>query len=523
MPEAVAFDRVALRYLGAARDTVGPVTFALHEGERLLVLGASGTGKSSLLHSVTGLVPRAIACERRGGIAIHGRPTDSRSPADWADTVGYLFQDADQTLAGFTVSDEVAFALENRGVAGASIPDRVAAALDRVGLPRSMSGRTIAALSGGEKQLVALASLLAQDAAITLADEPAASLAPQAGRRAADLCLAPGRTTLLVDHKPWAMLDRIDRVIAIGCGGQIIAQGTPRAVIRDQAALLHAERMALPLALRLHLALPCSVPPHLSTAKALRAVPRDRRRLERIRDAILPKPCDPAEVLVSLERVACAPPRAPVVLQEVSLDLRAGEVLAILGRNGAGKSTLAACLAGLIRPRAGQRNGARGAIVFQNPEAQFSRETVRAELARLHAGGAAIADVLKRWHLDGVAGQHPYTLSQGQKRRLALALVMEDARWPFVILDEPTSGLDGAATRTLSRQVRALAGSGRGVGVITHDLDFALAVADRAILLADGGLRFDGPCAALMRDAPRLQAAGLLRPEAATVLEWLDA
>jgi energy-coupling factor transport system ATP-binding protein len=198
-------------------------------------------------------------------------------------------------------------------------------------------------------------------------------------------------------------------------------------------------------------------------------------------------------------------------------------VLAILGPNGAGKSTLAACLAGLLPPRAGRRAGAQGAVAFQNPEAHFSRETVRAEIGGLGHAQDSVDRILDDWALAAVADQHPFTLSQGQKRRLSLALLAETDRWPVLVLDEPTASLDGAAEDRLGRRIRALARDGRALGVITHDMDFALSVADRAVLLNRGAVQFDGPCRALMRDAALLASAGLSPPEAAPVLDWLEA
>ena len=162
-------------------------------------------------------------------------------------------------------------------------------------------------------------------------------------------------------------------------------------------------------------------------------------------------------------------------------------------------------------------------MAFQNPEAHFSRETVRAEIEGLGPAPGDVARILDDWALGRVADQHPFALSQGQKRRLSLALLAETDRWPVLILDEPTAGLDGAAEAALGRLIRALARDGRGIAVITHDMDFALSVADRAVLLNRGGVQFDGPCRALMRDTARLTDAGLSPPEATPVLDWLEA
>jgi energy-coupling factor transport system ATP-binding protein len=446
---------------------------------------------------------------------------ESRPPADWADTCGFLFQDAAQTLAGFTVRDEIAFGPENSGVAASRIPGIVAEAMARAHIPEAWLDRRITTLSGGERQIVALAALLAQGAPVTLADEPAASLAPAAARRMADLLLAPGRTAMVVEHKPGPILDRIDRCIALGRDGRLMAEGVPREVMaRDGAALAEAG-IALPLATRLHLAMPDLIAPGRPVRDALTRVPSAKAR--HLSAAILPAPVPVGDTLTRLEGADCAPAFGPVVLRNVSLTLRAGEVLAILGPNGAGKSTFAACLSGLLPPRAGRRTGAPGAVAFQNPEAHFSRETVRAEIEGLGPAPGDVARILDDWALTRVAYQHPFTLSQGQKRRLALALLAETDRWPVLILDEPTAGLDGAAEAALGRLIRALARDGRGIAVITHDMDFALSVADRAVLLNRGGVQFDGPCRALMRDTARLADAGLSPPEAAPVLDWLEA
>lgn len=521
MSEALVYDRVTLRHDGALADAIGPVSLSLQQGERLLLMGPSGAGKSTLLHAATGLMPTSIPGARAGTITVGGCPVENRRPSDWADTCGYLFQDAGQTLAGFTVLDEIAFGPENQSVVSAEIPGVIAYAMACAAIPASWADRRITTLSGGERQCVALAALLAQNAPITLADEPAASLAPAAAKRMAEVLLAPGRTTLVVEHKPGAILHRIDRCVALNRDGRIIAEGAPHDVLKEHAPALAEAGIALPLATRLHLEMPDLVRSGLPLPEVLSGL--TRRHASRVRSLILPAPIDPGAALVTLDDAACAPPFGPVVLRDISVVLRAGEVLAILGPNGAGKSTLAACLAGLLQPHAGRRTGPCGAVAFQNPEAHFSRESVREEIAGLRPAPDTVAQVLDRWGLATVAEQHPFTLSQGQKRRLSLALLAESDRWPLLILDEPTAGLDGAATNTLGRKVRALAQEGRAVAVITHDLDFALSVADRAILINEGGLRFDGACPALMRDTTCLTAAGLAPPEAGPLLDWLEA
>ena len=519
MPDALTYDRVTLRHDGAAADAVGPVSLTLSQGERVLLLGPSGAGKSTLLHAATGLMPASVPGTRRGEIRLNGQPVTPGDPPNGGTPAA---------ISSRTPARPCRVLHPRRKSPSARRTGALRPHVSRVWSPRpcprrpgeNWADRRIATLSGGERQCVAIAALMAQGAPIALADEPTASLAPMAARRMADLLLMPGCTTLVVEHKPRPILDRIDRCIAIGRSGRVIVEGPPEDVFPGQADALASEGISLPLGIRLNLALPDLIGPGGCMHRP-QAAP-SAAHLRELRTLILPDPISPGETLVTLSEAACAPAFGPVVLRNVSLELRAGEVLAIVGPNGAGKTTLAACLAGLLPPRAGRRTGPPGAVAFQNPEAHFSRESVRAEFETIERGCEAVSRILDRWGLARVADQHPFTLSQGQKRRLALALLAESDRWPVLILDEPTAGLDGTAETALRARIRTLASERRGLAVITHDLDFALSVADRALLVERGGIRFDGPCSVLMLDTARLTAAGLLPPAAAPLLHWLE-
>ena len=521
MSDVLRCDGVAVRYPFATHDAVGPLTLHVAQGERVLLLGPSGCGKSTLLHALTGLIPAAIPGDRRGQLHLFGQPVESRRPADWAAQVAFLFQDADQTLAGFTLADEIAFALENRALPPKQIAARVAKAMAQAGLDPGWQGRRIATLSGGQKQLVALAAVLAQGAELVVADEPTASLAPGAAQVMADLLLAPGKTVLIVDHRLGPVLDRIDRVIVLGRDGQRLAEGTPDTVFASHGAELAAQGIWTPLATRLRLALATqgiALPAVVQVADLLAHLPPHAD----LAPLLLPAPCPHGAKTVRLGRVDCAPPFGPVVLSDVSLSLRAGEVLGILGPNGAGKSTLAACLAGLTPPRRGTRTGPPGAIAFQNPESHFRMETAQAECLDVGVPGEDVAALLADWGLGDVAGQHPFTLSMGQKRRLALALLTATDRWPVLVLDEPTAGLDHAGTTRIAGHIRRLAAAGKTLAVVTHDADFALSVCDRVIVLAEGAVQADGPARTVLRDAALLARCGLAPPEAAPVLDWME-
>lgn len=521
LSEAVAADALTVRYPYADRDAVGPLDFRLHKGERVLLLGPSGCGKSTLLHALTGLLPRSIPADRRGALRLFGAPVDSRSPAEWADRVAILFQDADQTLAGFTVADEIAFAFENRNHPGGTMAAAVGRAMADAGLPAAWLSRRIGTLSGGQKQLVALAATLAQGGDLVIADEPTANLAPGAALLLAERILAPGRTALVVDHRLGPLLERIDRVIVLAPDGQLLVEGSPDTVFAHHGAQLADAGIWTPRAVNLRLALGTqghAMPPLWRMEDLCAHLPADVD----LAPLVLPQPAMPGETVVRLDRAACAPPFGPVVLRDVSLGLRAGEVLGILGPNGAGKSTLATCLAGLSPLRAGQRDGPPGAIAFQNPEAHFTTDSPRAELAAIGIPPDLAETLLANWGLDEQADQHPFTLSMGQKRRLALMLVTATDRWQMIILDEPTAGLDRRGAEWVARQVRALARAGQAMAVITHDADFALSVCDRIVVLDGGTIAAEGPALRILGDTAQLEAAGLAAPEVAPLLHLME-
>jgi energy-coupling factor transport system ATP-binding protein len=214
------------------------------------------------------------------------------------------------------------------------------------------------------------------------------------------------------------------------------------------------------------------------------------------------------------------------VLRNVDLTIMRGEILGILGANGAGKSTLGLSLAGLLRLKAGSRDGAAGGVAFQNPESQFVSGSVREEVeAALAAPGSkarpgAVETVLAGWGLGHAASQHPFELSHGQKRRLALATLTAGGRWPLLVLDEPMAGLDAASAASLAARIEALAAEGHAIALITHDMDLALRLCRRSVVVGEGGIMADAATTDVMADPALLARAGLAPPVFKPVLDW---
>jgi energy-coupling factor transport system ATP-binding protein len=510
---------------------VGPVDLRLAPGEQVLVLGPSGAGKSTLLRCLHGAVPHAVPARVQGRVAVAGRDVAEHGVAALADVVGVLAQDPETGVCLADVADEVAFPLENLGTPPAAIGPAVEAALAATGAAH-LVGRRTDALSGGELQRVGLAAAVVTRPRLLLLDEPTSMLDADgvAAVRAALAVAraATGAACVLVEHRLDALAG--DAGVA-GLPGRWVVLSADGRVTHDGPAAQVARAAGPEL-----LARGCWLPEDVELAVALGGDPGDPGQPDRVRalaeaasrGAPRTAPAPPGEVLLAARGLAVgrggparrggrSPRRGPApdpVLRGVDLDLRAGEVVALVGANGAGKSTLLACLAGLLPPLAGAVDGPRAGLVVQNPEHQLAGRTVRAEVAvGLPPGPATderVAAALARFGLTRLADRDPHRLSGGEQRRLSLAAMLVHDR-PVLLADEPTFGLDRHGTAAVLGALADEARAGRAVLLTCHDLRAVASVADRVLVVADGRLLADVDPLALLRDGGLL-AAARLRP-----------
>lgn len=455
---ALAYDNVTFRYPGSHGDVLSGVSMAVPAGAFALLVGGTGSGKSTLLSLAKPQI--APAGDRAGQVRVFGRPVDGLDGAE-ACEVGYVFQDPDNQIVCDSVWHEMSFGLENLGTPQGEMRRRVAEASYFFGMGPWFHSDTDA-LSGGRKQLLALASTLVMQPRVLLLDEPTAQLDPIAARNFLHALFRVNRelgcTVVVATHEPELMVDYATRAFELVDGAVRAVENLGR--FKCEATL--AERGAL---------CDANAPAAVSARGAWFRYGRDD----------------------------------DWVLRGLDLEVRQGEVHALVGGNGCGKSTLLALIAGTRRAQRGEVRSAISAkaMLPQDPKALFAEERVDEELMEwAHIGGYGADEVQAMMGELGVADRadlHPYDLSGGQRQMLALGkLLLVHPR--LLLLDEPTKGLDRAARERVAGMIEAARRDGVTVIVSTHDLAFVRRVADRVSLMFDGELACTEPVGEFFRN-----------------------
>jgi energy-coupling factor transporter ATP-binding protein EcfA2 len=523
----IRFDEVTVTYDGAPTAVLSEVNLEVGEGELCLVMGPSGSGKSTLLRAVNGLVPRFSGGRLEGRVSVDGRSTADEPPRQLADLVGYVGQDPAAGFVTDTVEDELAYVMENLGVAPDAMRRRVEDVLDLLSL-HDLRRRSLTTLSGGQQQRVAIGAVLTASPRVLVLDEPTSALDPAAAEDVlaalARLVHDIGVTVLVAEHRLERVVQFADRVVVVPGDGRPVRSGPPAAVLVDAPVappVVELGRLAGwdPLA--------------LSVRDARRRAEPLRQRLAPLVDAVGTAGATPAggSPVLEARRLVAGHGRS-AVLGGVDLTVGAGELVALMGRNGSGKSTLLATVAGL-RPALGGRVSVQGADPFrldpaearcrvgfvpQDPSLLLYHHSVADECAAADVEAMAEPGTTMRLLGRLVGGvdptAHPRDLSEGQRLALALAVVLV-ASPGLVLLDEPTRGLDYGAKEALGGVLASLAAEGRAVVVATHDVEFVAAVAQRAVVLADGEVVADAPARDVVTHSPVFapQVAKVLAPQ----------
>lgn len=549
MSAIIEMECVSFSY-GTAADgayALKDIDLSVEEGTFVGLIGPSGAGKSTLASAITGAIPHHYRGRLFGSTLVAGLDTCEASLTDIAKVAGSVLQDIDAQMVASVVEDELLFGLENFGIDHREIEGRIASALDAVGIA-DLRHREIATLSGGQKQKVAIAAILAMTPRVIVMDEPTSALDPASARdvfevlrRAKELT---GMTVILIEQTVALLAEYCDRVVVID-QGRIALDGTPTDVF-SHGETLRAIGVDTPRTVRISNSLAeAGLAPNDSPAltldgaeslvagilapglsKSSPIVPRILGDRPDARNTVDERP-----IIVDVAGAAYSYGTGQAGIEGIDLTVRAGEILAVVGQNGAGKTTFTKLLNGLIKPSAGVVRiagldtrttpvsvlASHAATLFQNPDRQLCRNTVVEEISfglELQGAPADAAQERAR-HVAATFGlpenASPFNLSRGQRQMVALASVV--ALEPeLIILDEPTSGLDYRECMTVMETVRQRALDGAAVVMVCHDMEVVSDFADTLAVMTEGRLIEVGPSREVFANDALLAHARIAAP-----------
>lgn len=473
-------------YSGQEKPALDGVTLEVRRGDFLALFGRSGSGKSTLLRCLKpSLTP---AGNMSGEIIFDCEPITKMPHSDETAKIGFLLQDPENQIVTDKVWHELAFGPESLGIPTDEIRRRVAETASFFGIGGWFHSDT-SALSGGQKQLLSLAAVMVMRPEILILDEPTSRLDPIAAN---ELFLALvrvnrelGTTVIMTEHRLDEALAAATMAVVID-DGKILAEGTPADVARkiadgDIGSGTRALRAALPAYMRIgegSVRAARELVGGLASENRLFTLPEKKERAR-------------GDVVLSAENISFAYGDRQVV-RDLTLDIRRGEIIALVGGNGSGKTTTLRLLAGLIQPQCGfVTKKARTATLPQEPRALFTKNTLRDELADISGDEKKLAEAINICGLGGLLDRHPYDLSGGETQRAGIAMLLLTGA-DILLLDEPTKGTDAGFRDEFRRLLGRLAEEGKAILIVSHDLEFCAETADRCAMLFDGGIVSDG-------------------------------
>jgi len=533
--DAIFIDDLCFSYSNERRRVLNHVSYSQAEGEFVVILGRNGAGKSTFLRCINRVIPNFYKGELKGDIFLFGKRLTKERVRDLVGIVGTVFQDFEAQLFSTNVMEEMIFGLENLGLDGEEMMERIERALCYVGL-KGFEGRDPATLSGGEKQRLVIASILAMEPRLILLDEPTSDLDPLGRKEVLKILYGlkqKGHSFILADHDIEGMAE-FDRIMILD-EGRFEGGGTSQWIFLNPELL---ERRGIrPLSLsKLFKSLniekvATEVEVTFDCLRKLGIKPSQERYKKLIEED---KAEAYGEVLIKVEGLEFSYPGNAFSLKDINLVIREGEFIALLGHNGSGKTTLAKHFNGLLRPSKGKIYY-RGenikdkditylakeiGYVFQNPDDQIFAPTVLDEVCFglrnlgfskseiMHRAG----EVLSIVSLEGYEHRDPFSLTKGERQRLAVASVLA-VKPKVLILDEPTTGLDYLGQKKMMDLVEDLNKMGHTIIIITHSLRVAVTYAHRAILMHHGRILYDARIRDLFGKESLLREASFSLPE----------
>jgi energy-coupling factor transport system ATP-binding protein len=534
----IEIQSLSFRYRAASEHALRNISLTIDDGEFVVVMGPNEAGKSTLCLTLNGLIPHLVKGTFEGTVRVVGMDTREHAVKDLFSHVGLVLQDFESQLFSTEVELEVAFAPENLGLSLEEIRERVRQSLELTGLG-SLRGRQPATLSGGQKQLLAIASVLALEPGILCLDEPTTDLDPRNKRRVFELTRRLSRerdrTLIVVEHETEEAASA-DRIVLMS-DGEIVADGPPGELLRDARLLERCRVMPLQLTdlfarlVSSELPLDIEEARHLWRKNSFEIAPNAQRMLEEA-DAERTRRYGPE--VVEVDDVGFTYDGGIEALRRVSLRIREGEFVAILGQNGSGKTTLAKHLNGLLKPQRGTVRiegsdtrdmsaaelGRRVGYVFQNPDHQIFEESILDEVlfgpGKLGIGAdrtqQQARDALETVGLWERRSEDPFTLTKGLRQKVAVASVLA-TRPRAIVMDEPTTGLDYGELDQMMALIQRLNGDGHTIVIITHCIWIAARYAHRIVLMSEGKVVADGPAREVFSREDLLARADIIAPQ----------
>ena len=535
---SIEIEHFSFYYPEQAEKTLDDLTLTVEQGEFLVLCGPSGCGKSTLLRQLkTVLAPHG---RRLGSIRFEGRPLEELDQREQSAGIGFVQQDPENQIVTDKVWHELAFGLESLGYDTPTIRRRVAEMASFFGI-QTWFYKNVTELSGGQKQLLNLASIMAMQPSVLILDEPTSQLDPIA---AADFLATLGKinrelgtTVVLTEHRLEDAFPLASRV-AVMDRGRLLCTGSPAEVGAILRGAGHSMFLAMPTPMRIWASAPdagghCPV-----------TVREGRDWLTKFADGhpLMELPSEPRRTYPNEPAITAEglwfkyEKELPDVVKGLSLTVRRGEFLALLGGNGTGKTTSLKLLSGLQKPYRGEvRLAGSVGVLPQNPQALFVKKTVREDLFEILKGrnfsGKAqeerVAWAVRLCRLEGLLDRHPYDLSGGEQQRAALAKVL--LLGPEILLmDEPTKGLDAEFKQVFAEILQSLLRQGVTLLMVSHDIEFCARYAHRCALFFDGSIVTEAPPRAFFSGnsfyttSANRMARGLL-PEAVTAEDVIQA
>ena len=500
----ISIEKFSFAYESMNAPLLKNLDFSLYRDEVTLLMGASGCGKSTVSLCLNGLYPDAVEGEAIGTIQFLGKDIRDFPSGVLNQRIGIVFQDPETQFCMIHVEDELAFTLENLQTPPDQMAGMITEVLKLVGM-EEYKEKKLHELSGGEKQKIALASVLLSEPELLILDEATVNLDPASTYEFVQLIQTIQKdreiSILIIDHQADEWLPFTDRVLLLGNNGQLVADESPDKLFTNKKSLMKKEGVFLPREYE-------NVPLYNKPIKSI--IGKNILTVDGIK----------------FDR------KVQTVLNGVDLEVRKGEFISIVGRNGSGKSTLLEIMAGILEPVDGhvkmhgklvedwQESELRRKMgfVFQNPEHQFITDTVYDEIVF----GMKLNDypedtiresssfLMENFQLSAHKWQNPFSLSGGQKRRLSVATALDDT--PDILLfDEPTFGQDAYTTKRLMEMIIDLKDRGIAIVFVTHNMELA-SLSDRILVLHEGEIAFSDQPEKLWRHEGLLSKARLRLP-----------